>query len=331
MAKVTIKDISAMADVSIATVSRVLNNKGNVSTEVEERVLDAARALKYPLEQRAAKGAKHSRLIAVIVPSLSNPFYNDILDGIQDVAIRHKYNLIIAQTKSSQTMVATIPNFLRGNLVDGLISAEHATNMQSLLHEANPNLPIVQCCEYDVALPYPYVAIDDYQAAYNAVSYLLNIKRKKIALLNSTFRSLYGRKREEGYRGALRDHGYTPREDWIYHLSTIDFNVALSAAQKLLSSDDRPDAIFAISDIYAAAVIRAADRLGLHVPEDVAVVGFDNIDIAIMCDPPLTTVSQPRYEIGSAACSTLFGMIKKKSPLSKELLLESELIVRSST
>lgn len=331
MAKVTIKDISAAAGVSIATVSRVLNHKGNVSKDVEQRVMEAAKKLHYPLMGSASRALQDPRLIAVIVPSLSNPFYNDILDGIQDVATRNKYNLIIAQTKSSQTMVATIPRFLRGNLIDGLISMEYATNMRALLEQASPDLPVVQCCEYDVTLPYPYVAIDDAQAAYNAVSYLTNIKRKKIAFLNFSWRSLYGKKREEGFRRAMEDNDLPIREDWIYHLNSIDFNVAFSAAQKLLSAEDRPDAIFSISDIYAIAVIRAARRLGLRVPEDVAIIGFDNIEISLMSDPPLTTVSQPRYEIGSAACSTLFGMIKKRPPLSRELLLESELIVRSST
>ena len=99
----------------------------------------------------------------------------------------------------------------------------------------------------------------------------------------------------------------------------------------MLSSENPPDAIFAVSDIYAIAAIRAAKKLGLRVPQDVAIIGFDNVDMALMCDPPLTTVSQPRYEIGSTACTTLIGMIKKRPPLSNGLLLASELVVRSST
>ena len=330
MAKTTIHDISKEAGVSIATVSRVLNRKNNVSKEVEAKVLEIANRLNYKLPEEP-QAFYRPKLIAVILPKLSNPFYNDILDGIQDVAASNKYSMVIMQSKSESSFEFTPPDFLSKNLVDGLITLEHADNMRMLLSMVDPSLPVVQCCEYDDSLPYPYVAIDDYHAAYNAVSYLGSIRRKRVAFLNSTTRSLYGKKREAGYKDALHTLGIPVEENLIYHLNSIDLNVAFSACLKLLSSENPPDAIFTVSDIYAIAAIRAAKKLGLRVPQDVAVIGFDNVDMALMCDPPLTTVSQPRYEIGSTACTTLLGMIKKRPPLSNGLLLSSELVVRSST
>lgn len=334
MAKVTIHDISREAQVSIATVSRVLNKKGNVSKEVEARVLEAAKKLNYTFTKAApaAESAKRPKLIAVLLPGLSNPFYNDILDGIQDVAAKNKYNLIVMQNKiDSMSYDSELPRFLNSNLVDGLITMMYATHLKTLSTLIDPQVPVVQCCEYDEELPYPYVAIDDYQAAYNAVSYLGGIGRKRIAFLNSTSHSQYGRKREQGYRDAMRDLGLPVNENQVYHLNLVDLNVAFSASLKMLSDKNCPDAIFTVSDIYAIAASRAARRLGLRVPQDVAIVGFDNIDMASMNEPPLTTVNQPRYEIGSTCCATLLGIIKKRPPMANGLLLESELVVRSST
>lgn len=330
MGKITINDISREAGVSIATVSRVLNRKNNVSREAEARVLEAARRLEYPIPSAPAA---RPRLIAVVVPRLSNPFYNDILDGIQDVAARYRYNTIISQTKSESGYSADPPGFLCGDIADGLITMEHAFNLREMLHGIDPALPVVQCCEYDEELPYPYVAIDDYTAAYNAVSYLGTTGRRRIAFFNSSTRYLYGKKREEGYLEALRNLNLPIEKALIYHLNIIDLHVAYSAALKILSlpPDVRPDAIFAVSDIYAIAVTRAARKLGLSIPRDIAVIGFDNIEIAAMNEPPITTVSQPRYEIGVAAANTLFGIVKQRPPMSRELLLGSELVVRGST
>jgi len=327
MGKVTIRDISDEAGVSIATVSRVFHKK-NVSQDAVSRVHDAAKRLGYSIPDYTAS---RPRLIAVIVPRLSNPFYNDILDGIQDTAVRNSYNVIISQSKSEMGFSAAPPPFLAGGIVDGLITLEHSDNLKSLLAMVDPELSIVQCCEYDENLPYPYVSIDNYKAAYNAVTYLESTGRKRIALLNSTTHSLYGKKREEGYADAVRDLGLPLERDLVYHLNTIDLTVGYSAALSLLSQDNRPDAIFTVSDIYAVAVTRAARKLELSVPQDVAVVGFDNIEMAAMNEPPLTTIHQPRYEIGAVACNTLLGMIKKRPQMSKELLLESEIVVRSST
>jgi LacI family repressor for deo operon, udp, cdd, tsx, nupC, and nupG len=142
---------------------------------------------------------------------------------------------------------------------------------------------------------------------------------------------MYGKKREKGYKDALIYYGLTPDESLIYHLITVNFDVAFSVVYKLLAGAGRPDAVFAVSDIYAIAVTRAAHDLNLQIPKDIAVMGFDNIPMAAMNEPPLTTVNIPRYDIGSMSASSLIRLINQRSPLSDGVILAADLVVRRST
>jgi DNA-binding LacI/PurR family transcriptional regulator len=329
--KATIRDVAREAGVSTATVSRALNHKDNVSKPVETKVLEAAKRLNYKMPGSMAPQKTGTRLVAVVVPSLSNPFYNDILDGIQNALDNNNYNMVIVQSKSEGGVRSSTLDFFRQDIFDGLITLEYADSMKNLYDAINPSMPVVQCCEYDESLPYPYVGIDDYQAAYNAVSLLYHTGRRRIALLNSTNRSMYGKKRENGYRDALLHYGLTLDESLIYHLTTINFDVALSVTHRLLADSRRPDAIFTVSDIYAIAATRAAHDLNLRIPEDVAVMGFDNISMAAMNEPPLTTVNMPRYDIGSTSAASLMRLINQHSALSHGVILAADVVVRSST
>lgn len=334
MTKATVHDISEMAGVSIATVSRVLNKKENVSEEAKKRVMEAVEKLDYKIPESV--GTKNldfaPRLIAVVIPKLTGAFqiYNGVIEGIQDVASQNRYNIVIVQSNSRVTNFAP-PELLSSKVIDGVITLEQASKIKGLVASLDSNLPLVQCCEYDESLPYPYVSVDNVAAAYDAVSYLAQTGRKNIALLNTTTDSLFGRKRQEGYYKALQHLEIPIKEKFIYNLDFIDLNVAFSAATKLLSYPDRPDAVFATADIYAIAVSRAARRLGLEVPKDVAIIGFDNIELAVQNDPPITTVNQPMYEIGTVACNTLLSLIQKKTPLSKKMFIDTQLLVRGSS
>jgi DNA-binding LacI/PurR family transcriptional regulator len=329
--KPTIHDVAREAGVSTATVSRVFNHKGNVSEHVEAKVLETAKRLSYKVPAPVFPQRTGTRLVAVVAPSLSNPFYNDILDGIQSVLDNNNYNMVIIQSKSKGSFRSSTLDCFRQDIFDGLITLEYADNMKSLYDAVKPSLPVIQCCEYDESLPYPYVGIDDYQAAHNAVSLLYHTGRRRIAFLNSTQRSMYGKKRENGYKDALLHYGLILDESLIYHLTTINFDVALSVAYRLLTDAGRPDAVFAVSDIYAIAVTRAAHDLGLRIPEDIAVVGFDNISMAAMNEPPLTTVNMPRYDIGSTSAASLIRLISQQSALSKGVILAADVVVRGST
>jgi LacI family repressor for deo operon, udp, cdd, tsx, nupC, and nupG len=200
----------------------------------------------------------------------------------------------------------------------------------TLLKKLAAAVPLVQCCEYDETIPLPYVSIDDIAAAKTVMEYLFSRGKKSIALLNGPGRYKYARHRLRGYLEALDRAGIKSDPALIIHLPEISFDMAVSEAIRLLR-EKRPDAFFCSSDVYAAAVIRAGKRLGYRVPGDFAVTGFDNVEIASMTQPAITTMNQPKHQMGVSGCELLIERIlDPRSPV-RNILLETELIVRESS
>lgn len=190
---------------------------------------------------------------------------------------------------------------------------------------------MVQCCEYNEEATYPYVSIDDFTAAENATNYLISCGCTKLAFINGPATFKYANKRYEGFSSALSKAEISIPPNWVVQLPEINYEMAYSAVCRILNSETRPNAFFTISDIFAAAVIRAAKRFHLHVPKDIMVVGFDNIDLSSMTSPSLTTVNQPGFQQGYSACELLLKIIENPSVTPRSLLLDAELIIREST
>lgn len=328
--KITIEDIAEKAGVSIATVSRILNNKDNVRKETRQRVMDAMSNLGYHPDFSNGLVNSDSNLILMIVPELSNPIFSTIADGVQSSAMRHGYHLLVHQTRTINNTIDYYESLLKKNSVAGLILLNSVSDV-GLLEKLNMRCPLVMCSEFCEGCDVSYVSIDDYAAGKNATDYLLSIGQKKIAFMNSTLENKYARHREAGYIASLKNAGIEVNEDWIMHLSDVNFNLALTAATHMLNSENRPDAFFAASDIYAAAIIKACKKMGLSVPQDISVVGFDNTDISIIADPAITTISQPSFEMGYQACDLLLSKMSNPGSPNKQILLDTELIVRGST
>lgn len=330
MAKPNVRQIASLAQVSPATVSRVMNGTAQVSDQLRQRVLSAAAQLGY--ESPAALAGKGSHLIGLLTPSMSNPFYAEVMEGILETAADAGYSVVLCPTTSSNILdYDDHPPPLEQRSLAGMISLSRLRPGSTLLQRLPSDLPIVQCCEYDEDLPYPIVAIDNYAAAYHATTYLLDLGYRSLAIFNSTCHTLYGKLREKGFRDALQDQGVPLREDWVLHLGKIDYNLSLAAAQNLFSKEERPDAVFTVSDVYAAGITRSLAQLGLRVPEDVSVVGFDDTNVALINTPTLTTIRQPRYKLGATACNVLLRLIRSGTCPSRYFMVESDLIVRKST
>jgi LacI family repressor for deo operon, udp, cdd, tsx, nupC, and nupG len=212
---------------------------------------------------------------------------------------------------------------------EGLIITNHVPT--SILTKLNDTLPLVQCCEYDSTLPIPYVSIDDIAATRSAMEYLISLGRRNIALINGPIRYKYARQRLQGYLESLEKAGIKEDPDLILQLPDVNYDVASSAIKELMLAHKRPDAFFCVSDAYAAAVIKSCTKMGLRVPQDVMVVGFDNIDIAAMLSPTITTINQPKYQLGFSSCELLIELINNPNPSVRSILMETELIVREST
>jgi alanine racemase len=327
----TINEVAKRAGMSVATVSRVLNNSANVSHESRKRVQEAIDALDYSPNMLGSNLRKmRSGQILVMVPTINNPFYSSVIEGIQSVAHFRGYRVLVANTYSDFEQLKHYIALMKQKLVDGVILL-HPVPEECKLLISNKKYPIVQGSEFDAKLEIPYVGIDDVAATGAAITHLLSVGRTKIAMLNSDLRFRYALRRQEAFIKTLENAGLTYRQEWIKYASEIDFEMGLASATELLESGEYPDAIFCVSDVYAAACIKAVRNKGLRVPEDVAIVGFDNVAISVMTDPAITTVSQPMHRIGSDACKMLLNRIDQPDLIQPNIILPADLLVRQST
>jgi DNA-binding LacI/PurR family transcriptional regulator len=327
--KKTIQEIADIAGVSIATVSRVMNHKTTVKEDTRQKILNI-------LEENNLNPSsvlltdQTSRTILICVAEISNPSTPRIISGIQNAAYRNNYRVFILQSKETHLTFEDYRDVLQNHSFAGIILIATVSEPE-MLETLTRSCPIVMCTEYCDINGISFVSIDDITAAGKAVDHLVSCGCKRIALMNSVLRHQYARHREKGYTEALKKAGLERNGNWIAHISQIDYHLAFSYGTNLLSLPRRPDGIFAVSDVYAVGALHAAKQLGLRVPEDVSIIGFDNIAVSSMIDPPLTTIDQPVGQIGYQGCELLIEKINNPLTPPKKIFLNTELIVREST
>lgn len=324
--KSNIRDVAKQAGVSPATVSRVFNHAEPMKEETRQKVLAAAKLLGYSPKEPVADNRS---ILVMNVPFIGNPFYSDIIKGAKSAATHNNCTLII--TEETFTL-ETLPDYLstlRHINAKGLIVLNYLTpETRDLI---NKKLPLVQCCEFDTNSQVSCVGIDNVHAAEKAVKHLVSLGRTKIAFLNGPSSYKYSEYRLKGYQKVLREYNLHPNPEWCINLPDITIDYAYATAIRLLTSNSIPDAIFTASDICAAGVIKAAVHKNFQVPEDIMVVGFDNIDISSMTMPSITTINQPRFQLGFVACNILCEKIKNPNAEQQTVLMETELVIREST
>ncbi len=325
----TIQEVAEQAGVSVATVSRVINNPTIVTEKTRLKVEQVITNLNYePSVLGRNLRTSESRLLLALIPSISNPFYTDIINGIEDIAIEQGYNILLCATDSNPNREDIYFNLLKSKLADGIISMDPTVNKTKLLELAS-KYPVVQCSEYDEDGHISYVTINNELAAYHAVRHLIKIGHKKIALINSHNKYLYARERRQGFEKALKEFDLPINTDWIYNTDSLGFEQGQRAMRHLLTVTERPTAVFAVSDILAIGALKEININGLHVPNDIALIGFDKISFSNMTHPTLTTISQPGYTMGSTSATMLIDKIRGKEVNS--VVLDHELVIREST
>lgn len=326
----TIQDVASMAGVSVATVSRVLNNSMSVSEKTREKVLEAIKKLNYQpnLLGRNLRRTE-TKMILVLLPNIANPFYARIVKGIEDIAHKNGYNIMLCNTDSDRNREKVYLELLKNRLADGLIFMASELSRDEL-EKIGSEFPVVQCCEYREGAGISHVSIDNITASYKAVKHLIGLGHNRIGMITCRNNFVSTIHRETGYKKALEEAGIS-FDQRLLEYGDYGFKSGLRAAVQLLSLDDRPTAIFAISDIMAVGAARAAKERGFSIPEDVAVVGFDNISFSSMYDPAITTISQPKYDLGCIAMQLLLKQISNDAKEPGEIVLEHELVIRSST
>lgn len=334
----TIKDIAKALDLSTSTVSRALNGSYEIGTETKKLVLEYAEKINYrpnPIALSLKEQKSHS--IGVVVAEVANNYFSQAINGIESIAYNRGYHVIITQTHESFDRETANVKHLLSRHVDGLlvsISAETVDISQyQYLHEKG--FPIVFFDRIVAEIDTHKITANNFKGSFDATELLINTGFTKIAHLTNSNNLLISRERCDGFKAALQKHGIEFKPEYLKycdHGGMIQDEVKL-AVTELIELDDRPEAIFIASDRLTTNCLHILKTMNINVPEDIAIAGFTNSDVAELFNPPLTVVRQPAFQMGQMATEMLIKTIESKRPVEEFITeeLDTELIVRSSS
>ncbi len=327
---ITIKEVAKAAQVSVATVSRVLNHDKNVSEKTRIHVAKVIEDLGYtPNILGRNLRRKNTGRILVLMPSLSNQFLSGVIRGMETEAGKRGLQVIISATHNNREIEKGYLEMLPNRSVDGIILLGSTLGAEEL-EQQGKEYPLVMCSEWSEGTPLSAVGIDNRKAGYDAVMALTEGGRRRIAIISNE--EVYSaRLRTEGYCQALMQRGIQIRKEYIINHYEYTYRAGMGACRKLMDLSEPPDAIFAVSDELAAGVVKELLSRGIMPGQEVDVLGFDNTTMSQIVTPTISTVSQPRKKIGAAAVALLAEKIENLEAPSRLVLLPHELVLREST
>jgi len=327
----TIKDVALEAQVSIASVSKILNDPDYGSAETRARVMAAIRKLGYQPNNIARSMVKgKTKMIALVIPDVRNPFFTDVARGVEDVANKYDYRVMLCNTDEDPAKQRNYIDVLRSKIVDGFIIAVASEEDRYLKKIDREKLPFVFIDRECPSIPADAIVVDNRDGAYKAVSHLIRLGHKRIGLVAGKRDTLTGRERLRGYLDAHRDAGLMVDETLIKD-GGFTIEGGYGATRALLALEERPTAIFISNNAMTIGCLKALSEARVKIPDDIAVVGFDDSEWAEFFTPPLTVIRQPTYTMGTLAGEILFQRLLKSGPSErKEIVLKPELVVRES-
>lgn len=329
--KVTIVDVAKKAGVSLGTVSRAINNDVHVAPDTRERVLAVTRELGY-VANRQARGLKGSRtnMIGMLVPDLGSGYIGEIIHGIDaELALSQRDLVLFTTHRTAVKEAGYVANMVQG-MADGLLLVLPRNPADYMGTLTRRNFPFVLIDHQGTAAPCPAVGATNWQGAYNATEYLVKLGHKRIGFITGSMDLGAASERLEGYKSALHVLHIPDDPGLIYEGDFLQAD-GYSGAQVLLDLNDPPTAVFASNDVMAMGVMDAVRSRGLRVPEDISILGFDDIPQAASVRPSLTTVRQPLEDMGRLAAQMLLDRIKNPEKEIYRVELPTELIIRNST
>ncbi|MDT8860135.1 LacI family transcriptional regulator [Alkalihalobacillus sp. MEB130] len=326
----TIYDVAKKAGVSIATVSKVINNNGRIGKDTRKKVLKIMEELNYhPSVLASGLTRKRTETIGVLIPDLANPFFAEITASMEERAHELGLSVVICSTNDSEEKEAKYISLLMRKKVDGCILASRFTQVSLIENMIKQGIPVALTSQDIPSLNLNTVSVDDYKGGYQATAHLASLGHKKIATIaEKNVRSSH--ERIKGYMDAMIEKGLAVEDTYIVEVEPT-VKGGKEAAERLLTSEDPPTAIFAGNDILAIGVSQGARACQLEIPNDFSVVGFDNTLLATICDPPLTTIAQPIQQIGRQIVDVLVSEINGELDYKQRIMLPPELVVREST
>jgi len=329
----SIRDVSRFAGVSVATVSRALRNPEKVAETTRARVLEAARAVDYRPNMMARNfRSRQAFAIVVLAPDIANPFFARVVRGIEQVAQKGGYAVLLGDTQGSPEREAEYLNLVRSRQADGVIQLAAHIDPEALARLWSDGAPpaIVNACECADTAFCPRIRIDNAAAARAMTEHLIGLGHRRIGVVTGPPASPLTRDRLAGHRSALEAAGlaYDPA---LTRIGDFSLQSGLQAVGGFLAGAPRPTAIFCFNDEMAMGALRGLRVAGLCAPVDMSVAGFDDIDFARFTDPPLTTIAQPMEELGRAAMGRLLEILNGGPATAETLVLPTALVVREST
>ena len=329
----TIRDVAEHAGVSITTVSHILNDTRHVSDELRERVEKAMLELDYT-PNALARGLrqKQTRTLGIIVPDSANPYFAEVARGVEDACFAQGYSVILCNSDSDPEKESMYINVLAEKQVDGICLVAASTETIEKHLDAAPSLQIPMVLidrEYPKTIV-DTVVVENTDGAVKAVEHLLSLGHRRIGCITGMPDLLNSQKRNDGYRQAIQDAGLAVDESLVIE-GDFRYEGGYEATKKLLALANPPTAVFACNDLMAIGAISAVVSEGLSVPEDISIVGFDDIHLAVFANPSLTTVVQPKHEMGVTAAEILLKRLKDSNLKPNRYQLKTYLLVRDST
>ena len=331
----TLQDVARVAQVSTATVSRTLSNPNVVSESTRRRVSEAVKVTGYRIN-RAARNLRTQRAhsVLVLLPDLANPFFSTVLEGISRILSQQGYSMLIASTKQVHDSGEQLIDYLDDARADGMIILDGGlgADVVEMLENSAQAKRILFACEWIDGANFPSVRCQNRQGAITAVSYLHDLGHRKIAHVTGPEGNVLMHSRRDAFVTEMEQLGLELKPEWVI---AGDFSLAAGclAAQTWIAIDDRPTAVFCASDQLAMSFIAELSRHGFKVPDDVSVMGFDDIDLAEQFIPPLTSIRQDRQIIGETAAKMLMKRIvtPHQEPSVNATILPVSLVIREST
>lgn len=332
----TLKEVAEKADVSMTTVSRIINNSPKVNVDTRERVKKAMRTLGYQPNRvaqrlRGANTKGRSKLLGLIIPDVQNQFYSNIVRGIEDVAYENDYAVILCNSDENPNKERFYVEVLRSESVDGVILPpihQYGKMIESLI---DSGIPLV-CVDRKLAREsVDTVVMDNHKGGYIATSHFIKQGHKNIAIISSLPQFSSSDERQQGYEKALKDNGLSVNEAIIKQGDPRSSENAKELTTELLQLKSRPSAVFATDNIMTLGALAAINEKKLKIPDDISIIGFDDMPWATAIIPPLTVIRQPSYEMGRRAAELFFQRIADPEREHVRVVMEPKLIVRKST
>ena len=329
--RVTIRDVAALAGVSHQTVSRVINNSQRVNPETRERVEAAIQELGYrPSRLAQSLVTQKTRTVGLVVADITNPFFFEVARGVQDTALEQGYNVFVCNTDDNPQGEKNVLGLLASQEVDGVIMSTASSSDEELLTFVDNYKPFVLI---NREIKHPKVSlinVDIHKGAQLATEHLLSRGHTCIGMLSHEGHIPDEVRRVRGYRETLQKHGIEPKDEWLV-LAPPNLEGGYQAAQELLLTHPEISAIFTYNDLMAIGASRGCHDMGLSIPEDCAVMGFDNIKFSAMHMPSLSSIRYDKYTLGQKAMTRLLEIIEAPKLVYEPIRMDVELVIREST